>query len=615
MNTPSIALFLLLSAPGLSAQNNPEPIRPASVFEPPAASKVRSLKESTAASPPELLTTEEKTEYRETGDYAEAVALARELEKRSRFAKLLPIGKSAEGRDLYVLIASKDRAFTPEQARKTGKPVVFVQNGIHAGEIAGKSAMLMLLRDLLTSGRHAALLDRVIVANLLVFNADGHEKRSRYHRMNQNGPEAMGFRGTAQRLNLNRDYMKADAPEMQAWLRFYNAWRPHLLIDHHVTDGMDFQYDITVDMPMNGDVAMPLARWTSAAFLPALFEQMQREGHVIGPYGYFDSLQPERGFRIEIFSPRYSQGYAAVRNRAGLLVETHSLKAFRTRVWAHYDVTLKALETLAADPGAIVAAASQADKATIGLGGSSATLYLEGKLSAESEPHVFRGLTPEKLPAPLAGGEYTAYRLPAVDVNTKIFRTVEVRKGATLPEAYVVPAAWTEVIARLRLHGVESETLRASRRFQCGQYTLHDPRLSTQPFEGRIRVDVRTSEERSLCEVPAGSVLVKLNQPAARVAANLLEPDAPDSLLRWGFFHSLFERKEYFSAYVMEPFAQRMLEANPGLRTEFEKKLKEDAAFAASQRARLEWFYQRSPYAEPGYRQYPVLRVWSEGYR
>lgn len=600
---------------GTTAQPFPDPIRPASAFEPPGAEVVRSLTESTAAAPAALLTTEERSAFRETGPYAEAVALAREFEKRSRFAKLISIGRSAEGRDLCVLIASKDRAFSPEQARRTGKPVVLVQNGIHSGEIAGKSAMLMLLRDLLVTGRHAALLDKVIVANLLVFNVDGHENRSRFHRMNQNGPEAMGFRGTAQRLNLNRDYMKADAPEMQALLRFYSAWRPHLLIDHHVTDGMDFQYDLTIDMPMQDEVALPLARWTRDAFLPRLYEGMQRDGHILGPYGYFDSLHPERGFRTQIFEPRYSHSYAAVQNRAGLLVETHSLKRFRTRVWAHYDVTLHALQTIAANPEALLTATQLADKTIAALGGSSATLYLEGKHAPQSEPFLFRGLTPERTIAPLAGGEYTTYKLPAVDVETRIYRQLEMAKGVVLPEGYVVPAAWTEVLEKLRLHGVRTETLATPRKFQCGEYTLHDPVLARQSFEGRVRVEARAEETRSVCEVPAGSVLAPMNQPAARVAANLLEPDAPDSLFRWGFFHALFERKEYFSAYVMEPYAQRMLELNPSLRAEFEKRLQQDAAFAANQRARLEWFYQRSPYAEPGYAKYPVLRVWSEGYR
>lgn len=610
----TILALACLGSP-LLAQQMIEPIRPTSVFEPPGASEARSLTESTAAAPADLRTTEERSNYRETGDYAEAVTFAKELEKRSRFAKLIPIGRSAEGRDLYVLIASKDRAFTPEAARKTGKPVIFVQNGIHAGEIGGKSAMLMLLRDMLVSGRKAPLLDKAIFINLLVFNVDGHANRSRYHRMNQNGPDSMGFRGTAQRINLNRDYMKADAPEMQALLRFYSAWRPHLLIDHHVTDGMDFQYDLTIDMPVNDDVAMPLARWTRGTFLPSLYQGMEAEGHIMAPYGFFDPFHPERGFRTQIFTPRFSQAYAAVQNRAGLLIETHSLKSFRTRVWAHYDVTVKALETIAANPDALIAAADASDKATIGLGGSSATLFLEGKHSQNSSPHTFRGVTAVRTNAALGSGEYTVYKLPATTVETKIFSELEMAKGATLPEAYVVPAAWGEVVDKLHLHGVRTEVLSAARRFQCGTYQLQSPVFARQPFEGRIMLDVKAEESRTVCEVPAGAVLVPLNQPGARVAANLLEPEAPDSLVSWGFFHAIFERKEYFSPYVMEPFAERMLEANPALREEFEKKVREEPDFAKNQRARLDWFYQRSPYAEPGYQKYPILRVWSEGYR
>jgi hypothetical protein len=586
-------------------------MRPVSVAEPPGAAAVRSLMESTQAALSSLLTTDERSAYQQTGPYAEAETLAREIAKRSRYAKLISIGRTPEGRELLVLMASKSRAFTPDLVRKSGKPLVFIQNAIHSGEVAGKPASLMLMRDLLVSGRHAALLEHMHVATLVVFNIDGHEMASRYLRVNQNGPLAMGFRATAQRLNLNREYVKADAPEMQAWLRYYNAWLPHLMIDHHVTNGMDHQYDLTIDMAENDDVALPLARWTRDRFLPGLYQRMEADGHIMAPYGYFDPAHPERGYRTQIFSPRFSQAYAAARNRAGLLIETHSLKSYRTRVWSHYDVTLHALQTVAADPAALLSAVELSDTATRALGGSDASLLLEGKHTGQSEGFVFRGVTVEQAPAPIAGGTVPRYTLPRTEVPTKLFRFQEAAVAIRVPEAWAVPPAWTVVAEKLSLHGVPFERLSEPRTGRCERYRLSEPKFANAPSEGRFPLNsVKTEVLESPCTLPAGTLLVSSRHASARIAAHLLEPNAPDSLLRWGLLHSLFERKEYFGAYVMEPIAQRMAAEHPQLNDEFQRLLKEDAAFAASPRLRLEWFYNRSPYAEPGYLDYPIQRVW-----
>ena len=225
----------------LAALAQVPPMPPRSQWETPAMKQAQSLADSTASASKDWLIVAERTSFRETGDYAETLAFYRTLEKASPLARLIEFGKTAEGRPLLVLVASKDKAFTPESARRTAKPVVMLQNGIHAGENGGKDAAMMLLRDILVTRRRAALLDHSIILSIAVFNADGHERQSPYNRINENGPARMGFRVTAQRLNLNRDYIKADTPEMRAWLRLYSAWLPDMLIDNHVTDGSDVQ--------------------------------------------------------------------------------------------------------------------------------------------------------------------------------------------------------------------------------------------------------------------------------------------------------------------------------------------------------------------------------------
>src|SRR5580692_11709482 len=213
-------LLFLTSAVMCLAQ---DPITPHSALEPPAAKAAASLAASTKDSPPDLITTGEKTAWNETAAYAEAVEISHRLERASRFVKVVDIGKTPEGRTMIGLVVSKDRAFTPAAAAKTNKVVIMIQSGIHAGEIEGKDTVLMLIRDMTVSKRYAAWLDHAIFVVIPVFNVDGHEDFSPYHRPSQQGPKTTGLRNTAQRVNLNRDYVKADTPEMRAWLRLFNA--------------------------------------------------------------------------------------------------------------------------------------------------------------------------------------------------------------------------------------------------------------------------------------------------------------------------------------------------------------------------------------------------------
>ena len=329
------ALMVFLLACVLFAQ---EPGGPHSASEPPAAKAAASLAASTKEAPRDLLTTGEKSEWNETAPYAEAVELSHRMERASRFVKVLNIGTTPEGRETIALIVSKDRAFTPEAAAKTGKAIIMIQSGIHSGEIEGKDTVLMLIREMAVTKSRAAWLDHAIFVVIPVFNVDGHDQFSPYHRMSQNGPRLTGLRNTAQRVNLNRDYIKADTPEMRAWLKVFNAWMPDFLIDNHVTDGSDIQYDVTWDMARNQDIAEPARQWVNARFVPELNKRMEADGHLVAPYGALRNVNGRREFFMEVFSPRYSHLYSAVQNRPCLLVETHSLKTGKTRAWANYDI-------------------------------------------------------------------------------------------------------------------------------------------------------------------------------------------------------------------------------------------------------------------------------------
>jgi hypothetical protein len=583
---------------------------PVSQWEPPAAKAAASLAESTAAAPKTLLTVGERSNWTETGRYADSVAYARALEKASPWVKTISFGKSPQGRDIIATIVSKDRAFTPDAARKTGKLIVLLESCIHPGEVDGKEAGEMLLRDVAVTKKYAAWLDHVILINIPIFNVDGHEIWSGYNRINQQGPNAMGFRATAQRLNLNRDFLKADAPEMKAWLRFFNAWLPDFFIDNHVTDGADFQYDITIDTPMNQDIWANLAQWTRERYLPALNDAMTTDGHVMGPYGGFRQRgRPESGFETLGVTPRFSNGYLAAQNRPSLLVETHSLKTFKTRSRGHYNIMKRSIEILIRDPKTLQAAVREADRAVAALAGSAVSVHLDGKSSNETKPFTFRALKAVARPSELNGATVLAYQKETLDIPTTIYDRMTTTLAATVPKGYYVPAEWIEILERLELHGVKTERTTKEIQGEFATYRLKEPKWSATPFEGRLAVDFKVVPVKEKRTIPAGSVYVPMNQRAARVALNLLEPAAPDSLVRWGFLNSIFEQKEYFSDYVFEPIAQEMARRHPQLKAEFDAKLKADAKFAANPRARLQWWYERSPYLEPDKDAYPIVRV------
>jgi len=592
-----------------------EPIAPHSAFEPPAAKAAVSLAASTKESPRELLTTGEKSDWNETAPYAEAVDIARKLEKASKFVKVVDIGSTPEGRSMIALIVSKDQAFTPAAATRTNKAVILIQSGIHSGEIEGKDTVLMLIRDMTVSKKFAAWLDHAIFVVIPVFNVDGHENFSPYHRPSQNGPRSTGLRANAQRLNLNRDYIKADTPEMRAWLRVFNTWSPDFLIDNHVTDGADFQFDVTWDMARNQDIAEPAGAWVREKFVPELNKRMEADGHVVAPYGALRrGAGGSREFFMEVFSPRYSHLYSAAQNRPALLVETHSLKAAKTRAWAHYDIMRHSIETILMDAQALRSAVREADREMMSRAGNrnAAPVYLAGKVSDKNRPLVYRALKQGSFKSEVTGANVTRYTAERDDIETKIHDQIDTTMEAQMPLGYLIPAAWKNVADLLALHGVEMERTAKAVEGAFETYQFSNPKFETRTFEGRIMVNFDAKAITAKARVPAGSYWIPLKQRRARLMQAMLEPQAPDSLARWGFLNSVFEGNIGAGEYLTEPIARRMMADSPELRKEFEERVKSDAAFASDARARLTWWMERSKYEPEGAGRYPVLRVWEK---
>jgi Zinc carboxypeptidase len=561
------------------------------------------------------ITPAEASHFKTTPSYADTHAYLQRLAAAAPDTiKLTRFGVSPEGRDLMLVIAASNGEFTPEAARKSGKQILLIQAGIHAGEIEGKDAGLMLLRDLTVGKKLPHLLDHTILLYLPIFNVDGHENSSPYNRINQNGPDSMGFRATAQNLNLNRDYIKADASEMRDWLTLFHAWLPDFFVDVHTTDGADYQYDLTWYTEDWGSLDPAVLAWQNTALKNRIFPHVEKRGHLLSRYL---ELEDHRDITKGIVNfgsgQRFSTGYVALQNRAALLVETHMLKSYEVRVRVTYDLIVEILEEFRTHPGELRKAVEIADRDTIARAAKgNVELPIAFKTTDKPETYALKGVASTQTHSEISNDLWTQYdptKHKTIDVP--FWRDLVPTKSVTLPAAYIVPAGWTQVLEKIAEHGLDVERLSNPVRLDVQRYRLDDAHWATAPFEGRLMLkSFKMNSEKVTAEFPAGSVIVRLDQRAANVAVHLLEPEAPDSLLHWGFLNAMFEQKESGDARVLEKLARDMMAKDPALKAEFDAKVTGDKAFASNPEARLEFFYRKSPwYASQNVGLYPVARL------
>jgi hypothetical protein len=561
---------------------------------------------------PDLTTTAQRTQHLQTGRYDEVVRLCAGYERAyPGKVRCVTFGTTPEGRPMLALVASTGGVLDAAAARKKGVPVVLFQGGIHAGEIDGKDAGFELLSDLLQGKAGAGLLNKVTAVFVPVFNVDGHERFGPNNRPNQVGPAEMGWRTSAQNLNINRDYVKADTPEMVAMLGLLHGWDPILYVDLHVTDGADFQPDVSVMLEPLHVGPSPL-RVVGKRLLDGVVADLRAHHHV--PLTFYPSFisddDPSSGFAQGVAPPRFSQGYWSTNQRLGVLVETHSWKPYAVRVKATYDTVLSLLEHVALDAGAMLAAAREADALATSLPGTRVALSYDHGKTATTLP--FPGYEYRREPSAISGGLMTTYdNTRPTTWNIPFFPDVVPLLEVDAPAAgYVVPVAYAaRVKEKLRVHAIAFTELAGPVTTRAQAFHIQQKTYRPESYEGHHTVTVKGAWSVEEHTFPKGSLYVPLNQRGGLLAMHLLEPTAPDSLMAWGFFNAVLEQKEYLEPYVAEKVAREMLARDPALQAEFNRKLAEDAAFARDPEARLDFFYRRHPSYDRAFNVYPVARV------
>jgi hypothetical protein len=473
----------------------------------------------------------ERTDYRQTSSYADVLGFLDSLQTMTHDLRVGTLGSSPEGRAVPYVIAARPMVSSPAEAQRSGKPVIYLQANIHEGEVAGKEAAQMLLRDL-TAGPLRALLDKVVLLVVPIYNTDGNERwgPGERNRPGQNGPEPVGQNTNGQGLNLNRDYVKMEAPESRGSAALILSWDPDLFMDLHTTNGSYHGYVLTYAPGLNPN-SNPAVALVRNRMLPSLRQRMQqRYKQPTFSYGNFRNQDPDsliQGWETYDARPRFGANWMGLRGRLSILSEGYSNADFRTRVSATYNFVREVLELTGDQATLIKSAVRESDRTR------PESLVVRSKLAAPTVQEVVAEITQD------AGegtngyarrrrtGVYRAIRMPVFD------RFTADRKEA-MPRSYLIPGRLTDIVQLLRRQGVTVERISGPLQTSVQQFTVDSLSVDSL-FEGHrsARIQGQWRSEPLDSAITAGWFRVSTDQPLGTLAAYLLEPASEDGVVTW----------------------------------------------------------------------------------
>jgi len=543
-----------------------------------------------------------------TVTWDQAIARYQELDLMHSGAQLFEIGNDDDGSPIHLFVIADGSGFTPDSIRAAGKSLLWITNGIHPGEPDGIDASLLLAQALLESDQYMGLLANTAVCIVPVYNVWGAKQRDRHSRPDQNGPVEHGIRASARNLDLNRDFMKADASNTRAMHAALGHWDPDVYFETHVSDGADHQYVMELLTTQKDKLDGGLSAFMTKAMVPELYKWMDRRGFLMCPY--FETVKeiPEEGLFGFYDSPRYSSGYNALFNRIGILAESHMLKPYADRVNATFQLMLATLAVMNERNAELLKTRQRAKSNAA----SMSEIGLNWKLDTTAvEQLAWHGYEASHPLSEVSGlprlfydqGKPTRTQVPWMDT----YRPSLIKQK---PLGYLMPHAWQDIAVRLRAHGVDVVQLEAAT-----TYTVEEDSIATfttvkQPTEGRyLHRDVRCVQRKRTIRAEPGDFFVRTGQACDRFILEALEPEAEDSYFAWGFFDAVLQQKEWFNPYIFEDIAGGLLAKDPALKAALEARRSADPHFAEDGWAQLLFVFQRSSFQEVGYRRYPILRV------
>jgi len=545
----------------------------------------------------------------ETVTWQEAIDMYQWLDEQYEEARLLEVGWTDAGRPLHLFVIDRGRQFSPEQIRESGKNILFINNGIHPGEPCGVDASLKLASDLLSGKDSCAhYLEQTVLAIVPIFNVGGALNRGSFHRANQNGPVEHGFRGNARNLDLNRDFIKLDSKNTQSLVPLLRSWDPDIFIDTHTSNGADYPYTITLINSHAQRHEASQARFLDSTLLPFLFNGMEQSPYLMSPYVWSMSQSPENGILAFMDYPRYTSGYVSLYNTIAFTVETHMFKAFEDRVLSTWHLLREALRFSGLYGSELTEVKKQAWQEKM----KQQEFTLQWELDTSRHvPIHFMGYAAKKKKSKISGQERSYYdRSDPWEKEIPYYKFFKPVISASVPDYYILPSAWAEVVERLQLNGVEMAALTRDSILEVDIYYIEDYQTVDRPYNGHYRhYDVETRMVRDKVQLLKGDWIIPARQEAIEYLVQTLEPRGYDSFFSWNFFDEVLFRNEYFSPYIFEETAEALLKKDPQLKKELREKQKEDPGFSKSAYQQLRFIYERSPWSESSYMRYPVYRL------
>ncbi|MFV0573448.1 MAG: M14 family metallopeptidase [Xanthomarina gelatinilytica] len=555
--------------------------------------------------PKEFLTVFEKSEGKETGTYSEAIRFYKNLSATYPEISMQEMGLTDSGYPLHIVTLNPDAVFDFDEIRKT-KRILLINNGIHPGEPDGIDATMMLFRDIV-QGKIEMPKKTVLVA-IPIYNIGGSLNRNSGTRANQNGPEEYGFRGNARNYDLNRDFIKSDTKNARAFAQIYHLVQPDVFIDNHVTNGADYQYTLTHLFTQHNKLGGQLGNYLHNTLHPELERKLFEKKWDITPYVNVFNSTPEKGFSQFMDSPRYSTGYTTLFNTLGMMVETHMLKPYKPRVEGTYELMKSMIEITEEQNDAIAGLRKHAWKTYKEKGKYPISWTID---TTQSSTLNFKGFEGDFVKSEITGAMRLKYdRSKPFTKDVKYQNHFKETQSVTIPEAYIIPQGWHNIIDLLKLNHIEMSPFETDTTLTIESYKIVDYKTRTNAYEGHYsHYNTNISSVTKTMTFRKGDFLVSTNQKGIRYLIETLEPQAPDSFFNWNFFDTILQQKEGFSPYVFEDTAKELLENNAELKTEFNAKKATDESFATNWYAQLNWIYQQSIHAEKAYMQYPVYRL------
>ncbi|RLD23753.1 MAG: hypothetical protein DRI70_08960, partial [Bacteroidetes bacterium] len=447
-----------------------------------------------------------------------------------------------------------------------------------------------------------------IIAVIPVYNIGGALNRNNSSRTNQNGPKEYGFRGNARNYDLNRDFIKADTKNATAFAEIFHIVNPDLFIDNHVSNGADYQYTLSHLFTQHDKLGGPLGEYLHNSFIPQLEDSLQIKQWEITPYVNVFNHMPENGFSQFIDTPRYSTGYTTLFNTLGMMVETHMLKPYKDRVEGTYEL-MKSFINIAEKDAEVIQELRK----------NSISRFKEGELypltwkvdSSRNTTLSFKGFEAEMIPSDITGADRLKFDSNhPFTKDVTFYNYMTPTTSVTIPEKYIIPKGYWNVIKQLNNNEIEYERARKEEVIKARVYRIKSYETRRNPYEGHYlhyNTQVEITEED--VTINEGDLIVETQQPGVRYLLETLEPTAPDSFFNWNYFDTILQQKEGFSPYVWEDKASEFLNDHPIIKAQFEAKKVSDPNFANNWYAQLDWIHKQSPNYERSHLRYPIVRV------